>query len=83
MFTFTAPVDGGWGEFGDWTSCSKDCGGGKQQRSRECSNPAPANVGNQCVGDATEERDCNTEACPGMSQVKILSVLNLIIGKLR
>ena len=63
-----APVDGGWSDFGKWGACSEDCGGGKQQRSRRCSNPAPANGGKKCDGDATEERDCNTQVCGGETQ---------------
>ena len=51
-------LDGGWSDFG---ACSKACDGGTQ--SRNCSNPAPANGGRDCVGDSTNA--CNTEACPG------------------
>ena len=58
------PVDGGWSEFGDWSQCSADCGGGTQTRTRTCTNPAPANEGADCVGDATETQDCNTHECP-------------------
>lgn len=51
-------LDGGWSRFG---ACSKACGGGTQ--SRTCSNPAPANGGNGCTGDAIKA--CNTQACAG------------------
>ena len=58
-------VNGGWSEFGDWSACSEDCGGGTQTRTRTCTNPSPANGGAECQGEETETRDCNTQACPG------------------
>ena len=58
-------VDGGYSDFGDWSECSAECDGGTQTRSRTCTNPAPAHGGADCVGDSTETRECNTQACPG------------------
>ena len=58
-------VDGGYTDFGDWSECSAECGGGTQTRTRTCTNPAPANGGADCVGDSSETRECNTQACPG------------------
>ena len=58
-------VDGGYSDFGDWSVCSAECGGGIQTRTRTCTNPAPAHGGADCVGDSTETRECNTQACPG------------------
>ena len=52
-------VDGGWSDFG---TCSKTCGGGTQCRT--CSNPAPENGGEACVGDATQS--CNEQPCAGI-----------------
>jgi len=46
-------LDGGWSGFG---ACSAACDGGTQ--SRNCSNPARANGGKDCVGDSTNV--CNT-----------------------
>jgi len=61
---YKAPkTDGGYSDFSDWTKCSAECNGGKQSRTRTCTNPAPANGGADCVGDATETRDCNTGNC--------------------
>ena len=51
-------LDGGWSDFG---ACSKACDGGTQ--SRNCSNPAHANGGKNCVGDSTTA--CNTQTCRG------------------
>ena len=48
-------VDGGWTEWTweDVDECSVMCGGGTkdQERSRECSNPAPQFGGASCAGD--------------------------------
>ncbi|KAK3584782.1 hypothetical protein CHS0354_021242 [Potamilus streckersoni] len=32
-------VQGGWGEWGSWTSCSRTCGRGIMYRQRKCDNP--------------------------------------------
>ena len=58
-------VDGDWSDWNEWSDCSADCGEGTQTRSRTCSNPAPANGGAECVGDAVETQSCNTDPCPG------------------
>merc|ERR1719265_1232740 len=58
------PVDGGWSDFGEWSECSKSCGGGTQSRSKSCTNPAPANGGKDCEGEAIENRACNAQECP-------------------
>ena len=58
-------VDGMWTPWLDG-SCSTTCGDGTQTRTRMCSNPAPANGGEDCSGEATEEVDCNPQPCPGI-----------------
>ena len=50
---------GTWGEWGSWSSCTRTCNTGRQTRNRTC------NGGDDCAGDSTETRDCNTQACPG------------------
>ena len=57
-------VDCVWGAYGQWTDCSADCGTGTQTRTRSEATTA-AHGGTDCVGDATETRDCNTHHCPG------------------
>eukprot|EP00794_Sanderia_malayensis_P003734 gene3734-4256_t len=58
------PVDGGFTDWAEFGSCSKKCGGGKQQRVRTCTDPSPANGGKACVGPTSEEQSCNTDPCP-------------------
>ena len=59
--------DGNWTEWTTWGECSKSCGSGVQARSRTCSNPSPAGDGKTCVGEASEEKDCNIKNCSSMS----------------
>ncbi|XP_063684803.1 SCO-spondin-like [Bolinopsis microptera] len=56
-------VNGGWSEYGAWSKCSAECGGGTQIRSKECNNPAPANGGAACVGDDSQTQSCNSDPC--------------------
>lgn len=57
-------VDGNWGIWGPWASCSKSCGGGKQHRERKCDDPTPAHGGTNCTGDTMQLDDCNDILCP-------------------
>lgn len=41
------------------------CGGGLRVRTRSCTNPTPANGGQQCVGLFFGSESCNTHPCPG------------------
>uniref|UniRef100_A0A8K9UVC9 SCO-spondin n=1 Tax=Oncorhynchus mykiss TaxID=8022 RepID=A0A8K9UVC9_ONCMY len=62
----TAPCDrnGGWGEWSNWTDCTKSCGGGVQSRHRDCDSPSPEGEGDYCEGLGTEVISCNTDHCP-------------------
>ena len=35
------------------------------KRTRNCTNPVPANGGEDCVGPREEMRNCSIGACPG------------------
>ena len=60
----TIEVDGMWGYWSAWSSCSKSCGGGKRSRSLTCINPEPPYSGKKCAGRAHEDNNCNTQSCP-------------------
>jgi len=60
------PRDGGWSLWTKWSPCSKSCGEGETQRSRQCDNPVPNEFGKQCEGNATDASTCNLDPCYGV-----------------
>ncbi|XP_063683727.1 proprotein convertase subtilisin/kexin type 5-like [Bolinopsis microptera] len=56
-------VNGGWSTYRSWSTCSADCGGGSQTRTRICNNPSPANDGAECEGDSSDSQSCNDNPC--------------------
>uniref|UniRef100_A0ABD2XC34 Peptidase M12B domain-containing protein n=1 Tax=Trichogramma kaykai TaxID=54128 RepID=A0ABD2XC34_9HYME len=54
-------VNGGWGTWGPYGSCSHKCGGGIQLAERECNNPAPKNGGKYCTGERKKYNVCNAQ----------------------
>ncbi|XP_073476573.1 netrin receptor UNC5A isoform X4 [Aquarana catesbeiana] len=56
----TVYVSGGWTEWSYWSSCTSDC---THRRSRDCTQPAPRNGGQECPGLGTETRNCTNELC--------------------
>lgn len=61
--TQLCPVNCEWDQWSQWTTCTVDCGGGTQTRSRAVGVQA-ANGGTACTGAADESRTCGTTACP-------------------
>ncbi|XP_035235603.1 A disintegrin and metalloproteinase with thrombospondin motifs 3 [Anguilla anguilla] len=57
-------LDGAWGAWTKYGSCSRSCGTGVRFRTRQCSNPAPSNGGQDCPGVNYEYQLCNTDDCP-------------------
>ncbi|XP_068132664.1 A disintegrin and metalloproteinase with thrombospondin motifs 20 isoform X2 [Hyperolius riggenbachi] len=57
-------VDGDWGPWEPYTSCSRICDGGIKTSSRNCNQPEPRNGGRYCVGRRMKFRSCNTDSCP-------------------
>lgn len=61
----TTVVNGGWSAYSPHGPCNRNCGGGVKWKSRTCTNPAPKNGGNTCVGESVSfYASCNMQACP-------------------
>jgi len=58
------PVDCEMGIWTSWTICSKPCGTGKNERTREPVTKAQFG-GKECKEPTVEKGECNTHACPG------------------
>lgn len=56
-------IDGHWGRWSDWSSCSVTCGDGYRKRYRKCDNPAPVQGGLNCPGSSTEADGCVMRRC--------------------
>lgn len=56
-------VDGRWGKWSMFASCSRTCGGGIQLSKRECNNPVPTNGGKYCQGVRVKYRSCSLNPC--------------------
>ncbi|XP_074033446.1 A disintegrin and metalloproteinase with thrombospondin motifs 12 [Leptinotarsa decemlineata] len=57
-------INGGWGSYGSWSSCSRTCGGGVSISQRECDNPVPQYGGRYCLGERKKYKICNKDPCP-------------------
>ena len=56
-------VDGNWSVWSSWGTCSVSCGGGTETKTRTCDDPAPTYGGKPCVGDPSEDQNCNPSPC--------------------
>ncbi|XP_053385659.1 uncharacterized protein LOC123538853 [Mercenaria mercenaria] len=66
--------NGGWTNWGSWSTCSQTCGGGIYSRSRTCTNPKPSDGGEYCIGNSLQTLSCSTKRCPPL--VSAFSVSN-------
>ncbi|KAJ8361216.1 hypothetical protein SKAU_G00177410 [Synaphobranchus kaupii] len=57
------PIEGAWGVWSPFGTCSRTCGGGIKMAVRECNRPVPRNGGKYCVGRRMKFRSCNSEPC--------------------
>ena len=60
-------VDGGYGEWTQWSRCLQTCspnGGQTIRRSRQCNAPPPMNGGSACVGPSVERVTSCFNKCP-------------------
>ncbi|BFZ25593.1 hypothetical protein BsWGS_28632 [Bradybaena similaris] len=53
-------VNGNWGSWQAWTSCSASCGAGFRSRRRACDSPRPGPCGRPCVGSESQTDACDT-----------------------
>ena len=58
-------VDGGLTNWGDWSACLCDheTGTGTKNRTRTCTEPAPACFGRKCEGAVKETKSCDEDCC--------------------
>ncbi|NWX93555.1 UNC5A protein, partial [Nothoprocta pentlandii] len=74
--TTLCPVDGAWSEWSKWSVCGAEC---THWRSRECSEPAPRNGGQECRAAAGAE---DVALYVGLVAVAVCLVLLLLVGVL-
>ena len=60
-------MDCEWGEFGEWSTCTKTCAGGDQSRTRSVEVESELG-GSPCTGNETETQSCNIQPCPGRNE---------------
>ncbi|XP_051833605.1 papilin isoform X2 [Antechinus flavipes] len=53
----------GWGRWGEWSRCSRTCGGGVSFQERHCYSQRK-DGSSSCIGPTRNYRSCNTESCP-------------------
>ncbi|NXC93011.1 PPN protein, partial [Certhia familiaris] len=52
-----------WGSWGEWSKCSRSCGGGVSFRQRRCYSQRTEGH-SSCVGPTRSYRSCNVQNCP-------------------
>ncbi|KAM7441914.1 hypothetical protein ABFA07_009132 [Porites harrisoni] len=58
-----APLDGHWGRWSAWSSCSVTCDTGTYKRTRKCDDPEPKNNGKDCEGQSQQVGQCVMQRC--------------------
>ena len=67
-----------WGDWQEWSKCSKKCGGGISYRKRRCyQSKCPDPYQKKCIGYGYEEKKCNEQCCPGMLITHIQNELTI------
>ena len=58
-------MDGAWGSWNAYESCSTTCGSdGTKTRTRSCDSPPPNHGGAECQGGDSQTEPCNRVKCP-------------------
>ncbi|NWS76488.1 PPN protein, partial [Crotophaga sulcirostris] len=52
-----------WGSWGEWSKCSRSCGGGVSFRQRHCYSQRTEGT-SSCVGPTRSYQSCNIQSCP-------------------
>ena len=70
-FLLWKAVDGKWGDWSNWSTCSRTCDNGIQKRFRSCDNPPPQGQGDKCNGALIQEksRTCKIKGCKGTNNL--------------
>ncbi|CAE7780912.1 HMCN1 [Symbiodinium pilosum] len=55
-------VDCAWGDWADWSACSRTCGHGSSERLRSVATRA-SQAGRACEGSSSEQQSCHLSAC--------------------
>ncbi|KAL9959434.1 hypothetical protein ACROYT_G032758 [Oculina patagonica] len=75
------PVDGQWSEWSVWTLCPPNtCGFATRNRTRSCTNPAPAFGGQKCHGTSAMSQLC-PENCPILLRRAVLVLVKSATGQ--
>ncbi|XP_060568444.1 coadhesin-like [Ruditapes philippinarum] len=67
-------VDGLWTEWTSWSPCDVTCEDGQQSRSRSCTNPAPKDGGEDCIGNNVDSKVCHKPLCPVHGQWSVWGI---------
>ena len=69
------PINGGFGKWSNYSTCSVSCGGGVQFRERTCDSPSPQYGGKDCDGPSRENRSCWETECRGSFKKKFFFLI--------
>ncbi|KAI3359463.1 hypothetical protein L3Q82_013782, partial [Scortum barcoo] len=71
-------VDGAWGAWSQFSSCSVTCGVGLQVSTRRCDSPTPKHGGQPCPGEGRRTMTCQIHThCPALSGWGVVGVVTV------